>query len=77
MDNKYNKNINPTTGDTRTIAGTFKENVIYSGKDERFSCCTYSSVRIKIEGKTGVFNLKYEDNIRDWIIFQYVLVDLS
>ena len=72
--NKYKDNT-LKTGDIRTIAGIFKENVIYSGEDERFTCYTYGSVRKQIEGKSGIFNLRYEANVLDWIIFQYVLSD--
>ena len=63
----------PETGDIRALVGTYIKNVIYSETGEKFQCCTYGSVRREIEGKSGVFNLRYEKNINDWIVFQWII----
>ena len=75
MSDKTKKYDTPDAEDILTVAGTFRENVIYSVNDEKFKCCTYSRVREVIEGKFGVFNLKYNSDIQDWIVFQYILLD--
>lgn len=65
----------PKTGDILTLAGTFSENIIYTIEGEKFKCCTFGSVREKIEGESGIFNLRYNANFADWVIFQYVFLD--
>lgn len=67
----------PKTGDVLTIAGIFNANTIYPNDGEKFHCCTYGRVRKVIEGMYGIYNLRFEESINDWVVFQYVLVDDS
>jgi hypothetical protein len=69
------KNKNPKAGDVCTLAGVFKANTIYTLDGEKFDCCTYGRVQEVIEGKAGIFNLRYNTDVMDWIIFQYLLME--
>lgn len=58
-----------------TIFGKFEDNeLIDINTGEILFCITYKSVREKINGKTGFFNIKY-DTYDNPIIYQYVLLD--
>jgi hypothetical protein len=56
-----------------TVYGKFEDNEIIDFETgECISCITYGSVRDKIQGKIGYFNLRM--NIHgDWIVFQEMI----
>lgn len=59
----------------KTLRGVFKDNYLHlHDSDEKVRCLTYKSVRDKIEGKPGFFNLQ-QNKYKDWIIFQWILED--
>ena len=56
-----------------TLHGVYKDFHFHPDNDEAFHCITYESVRKKIEGKSGFFNIKYNQDSDKFIIFQYML----
>ena len=61
-------------GDIITVFGVFKDNEIVDNETgEIISCITFKSVRDKIQGKEGYFNLRM-NCYGDWIIFQEMTV---
>lgn len=56
-----------------TLHGKFTRNTIILDDGREFKCITYGSVRKQIDEKYGFFNLRYSEDINDWIIFQYIL----
>ena len=54
--------------------GVFTDNKIIRPYDDDVSCITYDSIRKEIEGHYGFFNLKYSEDLNEWVIFQYCLI---
>ncbi|NCB03187.1 MAG: hypothetical protein EOM67_13695 [Spirochaetia bacterium] len=62
--------------ETKTILGVFSGNVITDIETgEEFECITYGSVRKIIDEKLGFYNLRYEEAIDSWIVYQYILIE--
>ena len=61
-------------GEIRTVFGKFEDNEIVENETgEIISCITYKSVRDKIQGKEGYFNLRM-NCYGDWIVFQEMII---
>lgn len=61
-------------GEIRTVFGKFEDNEIVDNETgEIISCITYKSVRDKIQGKEGYFNLRM-NCYGDWIVFQEMII---
>jgi len=56
------------------VFGLFRDNHIELENGEVVECITYQSTRKEINNKYGFFHLKIYGKIKDWTIFQYVLV---
>lgn len=56
-----------------TLHGVYKDFHFHPDNNESFHCITYESVRRKIEGKSGFFNIRYNKYSDKFIIFQYIL----
>lgn len=62
-------------GEIKTVFGKFEDNEIVDNETgEIISCMTYKSVRDKIQGRVGYFNLRCNE-WGDWIVFQELLVE--
>jgi len=59
----------------KVVKGVFNNNEIVTDDGEIIPCVTYGIVYEKIKGKSGFFHLKKFGRIKDWTIFQYVLID--
>lgn len=57
-----------------TIEGIFTNNKIIQPYDGDIPCMTYNSIRQLIEGHFGYFNIKWSEDIQEWILFQYLLL---
>lgn len=57
-----------------TIFGMFCDNELTTLDGKIIPCITYGSVRNQINNKEGFYNLKWSDDIDQWIIFQFALV---
>ena len=58
----------------RTVFGKFEDNEIVDLETgEIISCITYKSVRDKIQGKEGYFNLRMNCH-GDWVVFQEIII---
>ena len=61
-------------GDIMTVFGKFEDNEIVDLETgEIISCITYKSVRDKIQGKEGYFNLR-ANKWGDWVVFQEMII---
>lgn len=58
-----------------TVYGTFIGNKIYTDNNEIINCITYAINRKHIDNANGFYNLKWSDDVNNWILFQYVLTD--
>lgn len=55
-----------------TFRGLFKKNKIYT-EDNIIPCITYGSVKQEIEDKYGWYNIIFDKDICQWVVFQYLL----
>jgi len=53
--------------------GRYENNVFYDSDGSEYFTISYRSVNKIIDGKTGFFNMRYNAEIKAWIIFQYCL----
>ena len=58
-----------------TVVGTFSNNFITTDTGEKIHCRTYGSVRSVIEGQQGVYNLKWDNKLKGYVLFQYILLN--
>lgn len=62
-------------GTIKAVLGKFEDNeIIDIETGEIISCITFKSVRDRIQGKTGYFNLR-ANKWGDWIVFQDILIE--
>ncbi len=60
----------------RTIYGKFNKNVLTDlNTEEIIKCLTYGIIKDRIEDEIGMYNLKWNDMAKCYVIFQYVLMD--
>lgn len=59
-----------------TVYGKFKDGILTSDGHE-VDCMTYGSFKDFNDGKQGFFNLKYNEPLKTWVIFQVVEALLS
>lgn len=55
--------------------GIFKNNELHLEDGSSMVCITYKSHRQMIEGRIGYHNMMKVDGIKEWVIFQSILLD--
>ncbi len=59
----------------RLVYGLFKDNQITTEEGEVIECITYTRIKREIEGKKGFYHLKQSGRIKNWTVFEYILLD--
>ena len=56
-----------------TVEGLFRDNTIIMPSGEVISCIPYSCLRSAISRQYGWFNIRFDKEIKSWVVYDYVI----